>query len=114
MTSGIRTIIYPTTNQAAATATYRALFGSEPVVDMPYYVQFSDAGQDIGLDPNGHAAGLVGPTPHWHVDDLRATLASLIEAGATEQQEARDVGGGRLVASVLDVDGNPIGLLQDA
>ncbi len=113
MTSGARTIIYPTKDLAAATNTFRALFGAEPVVEMPYYVQFSDAGQDIGLDPSGHAAGLVGPTPHWHVDDLRATLARLVEAGATEQQPARDVGNGRLVASVLDTDGNPIGLLQD-
>ena len=62
MTSGARTIIYPTKDLAAATRTFRALLGAEPVVEMPYYVQFSDAGQDIGLDPNGHAAGLVGPT----------------------------------------------------
>ena len=48
MTSGARTIIYPTKDLAAATNTFRALFGAEPVVEMPYYVQFSDAGQDIG------------------------------------------------------------------
>jgi predicted enzyme related to lactoylglutathione lyase len=114
MTSGVRTIIYPTKDLAAATATFRALLASDPVVETPYYVQFTDADQAIGIDPNGHAAGLVGPTPHWHVDDIRSTFARLLEAGATEQQAVRDVGGGRLVASVLDVDGNPIGLLQDA
>jgi hypothetical protein len=28
-------------------------------------------------------------------------------------QEVRDVGGGRLIASVRDADNNPIGLVQD-
>jgi len=34
-------------------------------------------------------------------------------AGATVKEPARDVGGGRLVATVTDPDGNVLGLLQD-
>jgi predicted enzyme related to lactoylglutathione lyase len=34
-------------------------------------------------------------------------------AGAAVQQPARDVGGGRLVATVTDPDGNVLGLVQD-
>jgi len=34
-------------------------------------------------------------------------------AGATVKELPRDVGGGRLVATVSDPDGNVLGLLQD-
>ena len=36
-----------------------------------------------------------------------------IAAGATVKDPVRDVGGGRLVATVTDPDGNVLGLLQD-
>jgi hypothetical protein len=38
----------------------------------------------------------------------------LLEAGAEAQQDVKDVGGGKLIASVRDADGNVIGLLQSA
>jgi predicted enzyme related to lactoylglutathione lyase len=34
------------------------------------------------------------------------------QAGAQAQQEVKDVGGGKLIASVKDADGNVIGLIQ--
>jgi hypothetical protein len=34
-------------------------------------------------------------------------------AGATVNESPRDVGGGRLVPTVTDLDGNVLGLLQD-
>ncbi|HEX9342435.1 MAG TPA: glyoxalase, partial [Actinomycetota bacterium] len=37
-----------------------------------------------------------------------------LTAGAEAQQPISDVGGGKLIASVKDPDGNPIGLLQEA
>ncbi|MEV5083838.1 VOC family protein, partial [Streptomyces sp. NPDC056159] len=49
-----------------------------------------------------------------HVDDIRARLAALVAAGAEVLQTVQDVGGGRLIASAKDADGNLIGLLQDA
>ena len=30
-------------------------------MDQPYYVGYNVAGQDIGLDPNGHRQGMTGP-----------------------------------------------------
>jgi predicted enzyme related to lactoylglutathione lyase len=36
-----------------------------------------------------------------------------LAAGATVHEPAHDVGGGRLVATVSDPDGNVLGLLQD-
>ena len=47
------------------------------------------------------------------VPDLEAKLAEVTAAGATVKEPAHDVGGGRLVATVTDPDGNVLGLLQD-
>jgi catechol 2,3-dioxygenase-like lactoylglutathione lyase family enzyme len=49
---------------------------------------------------------------YWHVADIRKSLQALLDGGAQFQQDVRDVGGGRLIASVKDPDGNSIGLLQ--
>ncbi|WAZ19570.1 glyoxalase [Streptomyces cinnabarinus] len=113
MTAGVQTIIYPVKDLDRAKAVFGALLGVEPYADEPYYVGYKDAGQDVGLDPNGHAKGMTGPVPYWHVDDIRSTLAALLEAGAESLQDVQDVGGGRLIASVKGADGNLIGLVQD-
>ncbi|AZQ39377.1 glyoxalase [Streptomyces cyaneochromogenes] len=113
MTAGLNTIIYPVKDLDRAKALFSALLGTQPYADEPYYVGFKDAGQDIGLDPNGHAKGMTGPVPYWHVADIRATLAALLETGAETLQDVKDVGGGRLIASVQDADGNLVGILQD-
>ncbi|MFF4353508.1 VOC family protein [Streptomyces sp. NPDC001530] len=113
MTAGLNTIIYPVKDLAQTKALFSALLGVEPYADEPYYVGFKDAGQDVGLDPNGHAKGMTGPVPYWTVSDIRGTLAGLLAAGAETLQDVHDVGGGKLIASVKDADGNLIGLTQD-
>ena len=50
---------------------------------------------------------------YWHVPDIEAKLAEVSAAAATVKEPVRDVGGGRLVATVTDPDGNVLGLLQD-
>jgi predicted enzyme related to lactoylglutathione lyase len=57
---------------------------------------------------------MTGPVSYWHVDDIKKSLQSLLDAGAQAQQEINDVGGGKLIASAKDADGNIIGLLQAA
>jgi predicted enzyme related to lactoylglutathione lyase len=47
------------------------------------------------------------------VPDIEAKLAEVTAAGASVNEPAHDVGGGRLVASITDPDGNVLGLLQD-
>ncbi|MEW2044206.1 VOC family protein [Streptomyces sp. NPDC005476] len=113
MAAGLQTIIYPVKDLDRAKALFSTLLEVEPYADEPYYVGFKAAGQDVGLDPNGHAKGMTGPVPYWHVTDLRERLAALVAAGAELLQDAQDVGGGRLIASVKDADGNLVGLLQD-
>jgi hypothetical protein len=47
------------------------------------------------------------------VDDINQAGDQLVAAGATVQQQPRNVGGGKLVASVKDADGNVTGLMQN-
>lgn len=112
MTAGIRTFIYPVRDLAQARTLYGALLGAEPYVDEAYYVGFSVDGQEIGLDPDGHSQGMTGPVGYWHVEDITKSLTALLDAGAAAKQEVKDVGGGKLIASVTDADGNVIGLIQ--
>ncbi|MGH3185464.1 MAG: VOC family protein [Streptosporangiaceae bacterium] len=111
MSEGIKTVIYPVSDLARAKAMFSAVLGAGPVMDTPYYVGFKVNGQDIGLDPHGHKSGAVG---YFQVGDIKGALQALLEAGAEVDQDLKDVGGGRLIASVKDADGNLIGLLQDA
>lgn len=112
MNAGMNTIIYPVKDIAQAKTLYTRLLGVEPVMDEAYYVGFSVAGQDIGLDPHGHSRGMTGPMGYWHVDDLSKTLDSLLNAGAETLEAVKDVGGGKLTATVKDPAGNIIGLIQ--
>jgi predicted enzyme related to lactoylglutathione lyase len=50
---------------------------------------------------------------YYHVDDLKVSLQLIVSAGGKILQEVRDVGRGKLVASVQDAEGNPIGLIQE-
>ena len=113
-TQGIKTVLHPVSDLAAAKAVYTALLGVPPQADWSYYVGFEAAGQHIGLVPGGGPQGMTSPVAYWHVPDIEAKLAEVTAAGATVKEPAHDVGGGRLVATITDPDGNVLGLLQDA
>ena len=113
MNQGIRTVIYPVKDIAQAKTLYSKLLGVEPYVDGTYYVGFRIGDQEIGLDPNGHNKGMTGPVGYWQVNDIKKSLQSLLDTGAQMQQEVKDVGEGKLTASVKDTDGNITGLIQE-
>ena len=81
MASGLETIIYPVKDLAVAKQLFGTAFGVPPYIDEPYYVAFNVGGQDVGLDPNGHAKGMTGPVTYWRVDDINESLAALIATG---------------------------------
>jgi predicted enzyme related to lactoylglutathione lyase len=112
-TQGIKTVLHPVSDLAAAKAVYAALLGVAPQTDSSYYVGFEAAGQQIGLVPGGGPQGMTSPVAYWHVSDIEAKLVEVTAAGASVKEPVRDVGGGRLVATVTDPDGNVLGLLQD-
>jgi predicted enzyme related to lactoylglutathione lyase len=112
-TQGIKTVLHPVSDLAKSKPVYTALLGIEPQADAPYYVGYEIEGQQIGLVPNGGPQGMTSPVAFWHVADIEAKLAEVTAAGATLKEPAHDVGGGRLVATFTDPDGNVLGLLQD-
>jgi predicted enzyme related to lactoylglutathione lyase len=112
-TEGIKTVLHPVSDLAKAKPVYAALLGVPPSADADYYVGFDAAGQHIGLVPGGGPQGMTSPVAYWHVPDIEAKLAEVTAAGGTLKDPVRDVGGGRLVATFTDPDGNVLGLLQD-
>ena len=110
MNKGIKTILYPVKDMAQATTLFRKLLEVEPYADQPYYVGFKVGDQDIGLVPNNPEAGM---TAFYHVDDIKNSLQILLDGGGTIIQDVKNVGGGRLIASVRDKDSNIIGLIQN-
>jgi predicted enzyme related to lactoylglutathione lyase len=112
-TQGAKTLLHPVSDLESAKAVYTALLGVPPQADSDDYVGFEAEGQHIELVPGGGPQGMTSPVAYWHVPDMEAKLAEVTAAGATLNDPARDVGGGRLVATVTDPDGNVLGLLQD-
>ena len=112
-TQGVKTILHPVSDLAKAKAVYAALLGVDPQADSEYYVGFDAEGQHIGLVPNGGPQQMESPIAYWQVTDIEAKLAEVMAAGATVKDAPRNVGGGRLVASFTDPDGNVLGLMQD-
>jgi predicted enzyme related to lactoylglutathione lyase len=109
MDQGMRLLVFPVKDLAKAKTFYRELLGVDPYADAPYYVGFRTGDLEIGLDPRGKSAG---PLAYWEVDDIRKRLKELAGAGAAQEQDVRDVGGGKLIATVKDADGNVVGLMQ--
>ena len=110
MNKGIKTIIYPVKDINQGKTLFRKLLEVEPYADQPYYVGFKIDDQDVGLVPNNPEAGM---TAFYHVDDIKNSLQILVDAGAEIIQDIKNVGGGRLIASVKDKDSNIIGLVQN-
>src|ERR1700738_1892668 len=112
-TEGIKIVLHPVSDLAKAKPAYTALLGMAPQADSAYYVGYEAAGQRIGLVPGGGQQCMTSPVAYWRVPDIESKLAEVTAAGATVKESPHDVGGGRLVASFTDPDGNVLGLFQD-
>jgi predicted enzyme related to lactoylglutathione lyase len=112
-TQGIKTVLHPVSDLTKAKAVYTALLGTAPQHDADYYVGYDVADQHIGLVPGGGPQGMTSPVAYWHVSDIEGKLVEVTAAGGSVKDAPRDVGGGRLVASFTDPDGNVLGLVQD-
>ncbi len=111
----------------AAAAWYARFLGVEPYFgqDGPdgraAYVEFrlGDHQDELGIidrrwAPPGAAGGPGGAIMHWHVDDLDATMARLLELGAKEYQPITPRGDtGFVTASVVDPFGNVLGVMYN-
>ncbi len=108
MSHDISALVYPVRDIKRAKVFYSKFLEAEPYVDSAYYVGYRVGEMEIGLDPNAR----VGPIAYTDVEDIRRSLKSMTEAGGQVVQDARDVGGGLLIAQVKDADGNTVGFRQ--
>jgi len=114
MFKGLRTVMYQAPDLAATKEWYARAFGLQPYFDEPFYVGFSVGGFELGLNPDTVMAQAPGGViAYWGVDDVAATFAHLRALGARTHEEPRDVGGGIVVATVLDPFGNIVGLIDN-
>ncbi len=112
MIHGLRTAIYPTPDLAAGKAWYSKVLGCQPYFDQPFYVGFSVGGFELGLIPDAEP-GSAGVRVYWGVDDAAGELKRLLALGGTVHEEAHNVGGEIVVASVHDPFGNLLCLIQN-
>lgn len=114
MFHGLRTAKYCAPDLEKAKAWYSLVLGFPPYFDQPFYVGFNVGGFELGLDPDstpvpdGH-----NTVAYWGVDDCRASWDRLIGLGGKPHSEPMDVGGGIIVATVLDPFGNVFGIIQN-
>lgn len=109
MSKGVALIVYSAADLDAAKRFFRELTGSDPYADSPQYVGYKDGDVEIGLVPSADPAGALA---YWTVDDIEASVKSLVQAGGTIAQEIKNVGYGLLVASVKGPSGVTVGLRQ--
>lgn len=110
---GIKIVLHPVSDVEAAKGVYAALLGIQPQADSPYYVGFDVGGQHIGLVPGGGPQAMASPVAFWEVPDIDAKIGEMVAAGAEVKEEPHEVGGGRVVATLSDPDGNVLGLVHD-
>ena len=127
MFKGLATLNHWADDVDAAKRWYADLFGVEPYYEVPgpdgrtAYAEFriGDSLDELGIisrtwQPPAATAGPGGAIMHWHVDDLEATVARLLELGATEYEPITPRGdAGFVTASVIDPFGNIIGVMTN-
>lgn len=109
---GLRTVIYPAPDLAAAKRWYAEVLGTTPYFDEPFYVGFTVGGFELGLIPDA-VPGTTGPQPLWGVAEIGAAHSHLVELGAKPLDPIVEVGGGIKVAAVVDPFGNRLGLIEN-
>ncbi len=105
---GLRTTVVPAPDLQAGRAWFARVLGVETNVDEPFYVGFSVAGFELGLDPAAGAA-----VSYWGVRDCDAALAALLTAGATAREDVREVGGGIRLATLVEPGGGVLGIIEN-
>lgn len=111
---GLRTCIVNVPDLEAAKAWYAKILDAEPYFDEPFYVGFDVAGYELGLLPNEAGLAPKGTVfVYWGVEDVAAAQARLLELGASANDAPQDVGGGIVVATVLDPWDNVFGIIRN-
>ena len=112
---GLRTVIYHVGDLDRAKGWYGAVLSFGPYFDEPFYVGFEVGGFELGLQPDepGVPRSSTGVIAYWGVEDAAVSHARLVGLGAKEYGGVRDVGGGILVATVMDPFDNVFGVIEN-
>lgn len=112
---GLRTALYHAPDLGRARDWYAQALGVQPYFDEPFYVGFNIGGFELGLDPDASSTpgGAAGVVVYWGVGDIRAAHARLLQLGAQPRSDFQEVGGGVVLATVLDPFGNILGLIEN-
>ena len=105
---GLRTVIYPAPDLAAAKAWWTELLGFGPYFDEPFYVGFEVGGYELGLLPDAPQEGAL---TYWGVDEAQAAVDAAVAQGATVHTPAAEVGDGIVTATVTAPDGAIVGFI---
>ena len=108
---GLRTVIHPVADLAAARAWWIGFLGVQPSFDAPFYVGFDVAGDELGLLPGADPAD--GAHVYWGVADVDAAVAEAVAHGAVVHQAPQDVGVGIITALVRLPDGSITGFIRN-
>ncbi|MGH3153764.1 MAG: VOC family protein [Streptosporangiaceae bacterium] len=101
----------PAADAARAAAFYQAVFGWQ--TEHPY-LDFISPGLIGQWSPGRPPARDAGPVIWIHVADLDATLASVTARGGQVLEPPAPDGPTRTLATILDPEGNPVGLAAHA
>ncbi|MFD3745730.1 VOC family protein [Nocardia sp. NPDC058633] len=124
MLRGMATTTYYADDLTAAKDWYSEFLGIAPYYEVPggyYEFRLGPMQAELGIinrayAPAGaHNAPGGGGVVFWQVDDLAATLARLLELGATEYEPITERGEatGFVTAAVLDPFGNVLGIMAN-
>ena len=112
--SGLRTVIYKVPDLDKAKKWYSEVFDTEPYFDMPFYVGFTIAGYELGLQPvEKEFPAAENVETYWAVGEVEKSYARLLSLGATAHHAPQDVGESIVVATVRDPWNNIIGLIHN-
>ncbi|MCB0212392.1 MAG: VOC family protein [Anaerolineae bacterium] len=124
---GMATISFWAADMESAKQWYTELLGVAPYFERRSpdnrlaYIEFrlGDYQHELGIinsnyAPKSATAGQGGAIVYWHVDDVAATFAMLIEMGAKEYEPPTSRGDtGFVTASVVDPFGNILGIMYN-
>lgn len=111
---GLRTAGYHVNDLEKAKEWYSEVLGKKPYFDEPFYVGFNVGGYELGLIPAEEEIVLGNNLKvYWGVPNVIGALTHLVAKGAAEHESPQDVGGGIIVATVLDPFGNIFGIIEN-
>ncbi|MFC4372504.1 VOC family protein [Nocardia halotolerans] len=124
MLRGMATTTYYADDLTAAKDWYSEFLGIAPYYEVPggyYEFRFGPMQAELGIINRAFAPAGARNAPgggglvFWHVDDLEAAVARLLELGATvyEPITERGDGEGFVTAAVLDPFGNVLGIMSN-